>query len=231
MRYRTSLPVKMWAAEDRPDYKLDNDGLRSMTTSELLSVIIGTGTDVMNQVEIARKLLADNDNSLQRISRMTVSELNKVDGIGAATARKILASLEIGRRMIQEKNGDRPQLNTAMRIHNIMLPVIGALDIEEFWVLYLNQNFRLIKKVRISHGGITETSADVRIIIREAVLCNATVIVACHNHPSGSLTPSKEDDVLTSGIKKACDVMRIRFTDHLIVTEGGYYSYHEQGKL
>jgi DNA repair protein RadC len=112
-----------------------------------------------------------------------------------------------------------------------MHPLLQDLDVEEFWVLLLNQHYRLIKEVRISHGGITETAVDIRIIIREAVLANATILAVCHNHPSGNLKPSTYDDQLTQTIKRACDIMRIHFLDHIIVTDGQYYSYHEQGKL
>ena len=111
-----------------------------------------------------------------------------------------------------------------------MHPVMQDLDTEEFWLLLMNQNYRLIKKVRISHGGISETTVDIRIIIREAVLANATVLAVCHNHPSGNLSPSRADEDLTKSIKRACELMRIFFMDHVIVTDGQYYSFHEQGK-
>ena len=105
------------------------------------------------------------------------------------------------------------------------------LDTEEFWVLLLNQNYRLIKDIRISHGGISEVSVDVRIIMREAVLANATVLAVCHNHPSGSISPSRQDDQITQTIHRACDTMRLHFLDHLIITDGQYFSYHESGKV
>ena len=111
-----------------------------------------------------------------------------------------------------------------------MHPVMQDLDVEEFWVLFLNQQYRLIKKLRIARGGITATAVDIRLIIREAVLCNATQLVACHNHPSGGITPSKQDNELTISIMNACKLMDIHFADHVIVTDGHYYSYHEQGK-
>ena len=125
---------------------------------------------------------------------------------------------------------ERPDLGTATRIYNHMHPIMQDLDVEEFWVLFLNQNYRLIKKIRISHGGLTETAVDIRIIIREAVIANCTVLVACHNHPSGGLKPSTYDDRLTTSLAKACQLMNIRFLDHVIVTDGAYYSYHEQGR-
>ena len=104
-------------------------------------------------------------------------------------------------------------------------------DVEEFWLLLMNQNHRLIKKLCISHGGITEVAVDIRIIMREAVLANATILAVCHNHPSGSLRPSKADDELTASLRQACRVMRIHFLDHVIITDGAYYSYHEVGKV
>ena len=126
---------------------------------------------------------------------------------------------------------ERPQLSTATRIYNHMHPVMQDLDVEEFWLLLMNQNYQLIKKIRISHGGISEVSVDIRILIREAVLCNATIMAVCHNHPSGSLKPSQADNDLTRSILQACNVMRIKFMDHVIVTDGQYFSYHENGNL
>ena len=125
----------------------------------------------------------------------------------------------------------KPDMGTAVRIYNYMFPRMRDLQTEEFHILLMNQNYRLIKSVRISQGGITETCADIRVMMREAVLSNATILAAVHNHPSGCLTPSKCDDTLTMAIKKACELMRIHFLDHVIVTDGAYYSYHEMGKL
>ena len=112
-----------------------------------------------------------------------------------------------------------------------MHPLMQDLDVEEFWVLLMNQNYRLIKKIKVSHGGITETSVDIRIIMKEAVLVNCTILAVCHNHPSGNLKPSSCDDILTKNIKRACEVMSIHFLDHVIITDGHYYSYHELGKV
>jgi DNA repair protein RadC len=126
---------------------------------------------------------------------------------------------------------ERPDLSTATKIYRHMHPIMQDLDVEEFWVLFLNQNHRLIKKIRISHGGLSEVSVDLRIIMREAVLANATIMAVCHNHPSGSISPSRQDDALTESIRRACEVMRIRLMDHLIIVDGSYFSYHESGKL
>ena len=169
-------------------------------------------------------------NNLNTIGKMTIRDLCQYKGIGEAKAITILAACELGKRRQQESPEERPKLNSATKIYNEMHPLMQDLDVEEFWVLLLNQNHRLIKKVRISHGGITETAVDIRIIIREAVLANATILAVCHNHPSGNLSPSNADDELTRSIKRACELMRIFFMDHIIITDGQYYSYHELGR-
>ena len=125
----------------------------------------------------------------------------------------------------------KPDMGTATRIYNYMLPKMMDLETEHFYILMMNNNYRLIKAECISQGGLTEVSVDVRIIMREAVLNNACILAICHNHPSGSLHPSKYDDMLTQSVKKAAEIMRIHFTDHVIVTDGCYYSYAECGKL
>ncbi len=128
--------------------------------------------------------------------------------------------------------GLRPDISSATSIYNYLRPIMQDLTIEEAHVLLLSQNFKLIKEMRVSQGGLTEVSVDVRMIIKEAVLNNATVLVFAHNHPSGNIHPSKYDDTLTQTLKKACDLMRIHFLDHVIICDGDYYySYHERGRL
>jgi len=162
---------------------------------------------------------------------MAIHQLMDYKGIGEAKAITILAACELGKRRQMEQAEERPELTTATRIYNHMHPVMQDLDVEEFWVLFLNQNFRLIKKTRIAHGGISEVSVDIRIIMRDAVLANATILAVCHNHPSGNIMPSRQDDALTNNIRKACEVMRLHFMDHLVITDGQYFSYHEAGRL
>lgn len=130
-----------------------------------------------------------------------------------------------------ETTEQRPRLDSADAIYAHMLTRMQDLDVEEAWVLLMNQNFRLIKEECVSHGGISETAVDIRIIIREAILHNATVIALCHNHPSNNARPSTDDDRLTQRLKKACEVMRIHLADHIIVTDGQYYSYCEEGRM
>ncbi len=225
------LTIANWSPDDQPREKLRDHGAPTLTDAELLAILVGSGCPGMSAVELMQKILADCGNNLNTLGKMSIRDLCQYKGVGEAKAITILAACELGKRRQQEKAEERPDLGTATRIYNLMHPVLQDLDVEEFWLLLMNQNFRLIKKVRISHGGISEVSVDVRIIMREAVLSNATVLAVCHNHPSGSIRPSKADDQLTQTIKRASEVMRLHFLDHVIVTDGNYYSYHEQGKI
>ena len=162
---------------------------------------------------------------------MSIRELCAYNGIGEAKAITVLAACELGKRRQLEKAQERRRIDSATAIYELMHPLMQDLSTEEAWVLLLNQNYKLIKQVRISRGGISETAVDVRIIMKEALLANATVVALCHNHPSNSIRPSRDDDRLTERVKGACDLMRIYMLDHVIVTDGAYYSYHEQGRL
>lgn len=224
------LTIAQWSEDDQPREKLRDKGPQALSNAELLAILIGSGTPGTSAVELMQKVLSDCGNNLNTLGKMTIHDLMKYKGVGEAKAITILAACELGKRRQQETPEERPDLGTATRIYNHMHPVLQDLDTEEFWLLMMNQNYRLIKKVRIAHGGISEVTVDIRIIIREAVLANATILAVCHNHPSGSLRPSPADDCLTKNIKQACDLMRIKFMDHVIVTDGSYYSYHEKGK-
>ena len=225
------LNINQWAAEDRPREKMANLGAEALSNAELLAILIGSGSAKESAVDLMKRVLNDCKNNLNTLGKKTIHELCDYNGIGEAKAISILAACELGKRRQKEKPEQRPDLGSATRVYNEMHPQLQDLDVEEFWALLLNQHFRLIKKLCISHGGITEVSVDIRIILREAILANATILAVCHNHPSSNLTPSRQDDELTRSIKKACDVMRIHFMDHVIITDGQYYSYYEQGKL
>ena len=182
-------------------------------------------------MDIANNVLGKFNRNLNTLGKARFDEILDTEGVGTQTACKILAAVELGRRRQMATPELHPDMSTATRIYNYMLPKMQDLATEEFHILLMNQNYRLVKSVKISQGGITETSADIRVMMREAVLCNATILAACHNHPSGSLSPSRADDELTRAIKEACRLMRIHFLDHVIVTDGAYMSYREQGKL
>ena len=225
------LNINQWAEEDRPREKLMRLGPSALSDAELLAILVGSGSPKEDAVTLMKRILTDCNNNLNTLGKMSLHQLTGYNGIGEAKAITIMAACELGKRRQKHSPEERPDLGTATLIYNHMHPVMQDKDVEEFWLLLMNQNHRLIKDMCISHGGITEVSVDVRIIMREAVLANATIIAVCHNHPSGNLTPSTHDDAITTTIKRACDVMRIRFLDHVIVVDGNYYSDHEDGRI
>ncbi len=227
----TKLTITDWAEEDRPRERLERFGAEALSNAELLAILIGSGTPQVSAVDLMKNVLASCHNNLNTLGKMTIRDLEAFKGIGPAKAITILAACELGKRRAREKAEERTDLGSATAIYNLMHPKMQDLDVEEFHILLMNQHFKLIREVRISHGGITETAVDIRVIMREAILNNTTVLAACHNHPSGNTHPSRQDDQLTERIRKACDIMRIYFLDHVIVTDGSYYSYREQGKL
>lgn len=225
------LNINQWAEEDRPREKLERLGAQALSDAELLAILVGSGSTKEDAVSLMKRILNDCHNNLNTLGKMSIRDLCQYNGVGPAKAITIMAACELGKRRQHEKPEERPDLGTATRIYNHMHPTLQDLDVEEFWLLLMNQNHRLIREVKIAHGGISEVSVDIRVIMREAVLANATIIAVCHNHPSGSLRPSQADNDLTRSIKQACDVMRIKFLDHVIVTDGNYFSYHESGRI
>ena len=227
----STLKISQWAEEDRPREKMERLGAEALSDAELLAILVGSGSPQEDAVSLMKRILNDCNNNLNTLGKMTLRQLCEYNGVGPAKAITILAACELGKRRQMEKPEERPDLGTATKIYNHMHPVLQDCDVEEFWLLLMNQNNRLIKKVRISHGGITEVSVDIRIIMREAVLANATIIAVCHNHPSGNLRPSTADNDLTNQLQRACQLMRIHFMDHVILTDGNYFSYRETGRL
>lgn len=225
------LSISQWAEEDKPREKLERLGASALSNAELLAILIGSGSQDESAVDLMKHIMNDCDNNLNALGKMSIKELTRYKGMGSAKAITLLAACELGKRRASEKMGLRPDLGSSIAIYNYMLPKMQDLDREEAWLLMMNQNFKLIKATRMSTGGITETAVDVRSIMKEAVLNNATIIAICHNHPSHSPQPSKNDDLLTQKIAKACEIMRIFFMDHVIVTDGSFYSYHDKGKL
>ena len=225
------LNINQWAEDDRPREKMERLGPQALSDAELLAILVGSGSSKEDAVTLMKRILSDCNNNLNTLGKMTIQQLCEYNGVGPAKAITILAACELGKRRQMEKPEERPDLGTATKIYNHMHPVLQDCDVEEFWVLLMNQNHRLIKQQRISHGGITETAVDIRIIMREAVLANATILAVCHNHPSGNLRPSSYDNELTRQLQKACQLMRIHFMDHVIVTDGAYFSYNEAGHI
>lgn len=227
----SNITINHWAEEDRPREKLERLGASALSDAELLAILIGSGSARESAVDLMRRILKDCHNNLNSLGKMSISELQRYHGMGPAKAITILAACELGKRRRESDREQREDLGSATAIYNYMHPKLQDLDVEEFHVLLMNQAFKLIKAILISHGGMTETAVDIRVIMKHALLNNTTVMAVCHNHPSGNTCPSMHDDRLTQQIKRACETMRICFLDHVIITDGQYYSYHEEGKL
>ena len=225
------LPISNWSEQDQPREKLERLGASQLTDAELLAILIGSGSTDESAVSLTQRILNDCNNNLNTLGKRTIRELETYKGMGPAKAITILAACELGKRRQSQCREERPDLGAASLIYDYMHPIMQDLDVEEFWVLYMNQGCRLIKAYKLSHGGLSDTSVDIRIIMKEALLCNATVVAVCHNHPSNNLKPSSMDDKITLAIRKACGLMRLHFLDHVIITDGDYYSYHLDNRL
>ena len=225
------MNISQWAEEDRPREKMMAHGASALTNAELLAILIGSGSTEDTAVELMRKVLDGCHNKLGELGKCSVEDLCRYKGIGPAKAVTILAASELGRRRKEEEPKERKQIRCSTDIFDCFHPLMRDLPVEECWVMLLNQAAKVIDMLRISQGGLASTQVDVRCVLREALLKRATSIVLCHNHPSGSVTPSADDDRLTQALDQASKTMNIRLLDHLIVTDGAYYSYVDQGRF
>lgn len=225
------MDIKSWDIEDRPREKFLAYGSATLSKAELLAILVGSGLPGTNVVDLMREILADNNDCLHEVERMSVAQLCQYDGIGPAKAVTILAACAIANRYAGETLVARKLMDNAPDIAEYFSPRIANLAHEECHVMLLNSRLQFIGCQLISKGGLASTSVDVRQVMKEAVLHDASAIVLCHNHPSGSLTPSTADDNLTQRVANAAYALNIRMLDHIIVSTDGYYSYQENGKI
>lgn len=215
----------------RPREKLNSLGSAYLSTAELLAILLGTGSKQGSALDLARRLLHGVDYRLERLSKKEVSELLEVCGVGLAKASTIVAAFELGRRCRDSSAEIREKINSSAAAYNCMEPLLGHLDHEEFWVLFLNNAHNILSRTRISSGGYTGTVVDVRIILKKALLAKAVGMILIHNHPSGMLKPSQADITLTQKICKAAEAINVTVLDHLIVTEKAYFSFADKHLL
>ena len=225
------LTITQWNEEDRPREKLMRLGGEALTDAELLAIIIGGGVVGKTAVDITKQILKDCDNNLAILSKRTLEQLMSYHGIGEAKAISIMAVAELGRRHELTKMPERKKLDNSKALYDELWPRMRDLDVEEAYLVLMNQAYKHIDTIRLSHGGITETAVDVRVIMKHAIQQNATIIAIAHNHPSGNTRPSRDDEMLTKRVAEACRTMRIFFADHIIVTDGDYYSFRDNGKI
>ncbi len=227
----TPLNIKSWAAEDRPREKLLLKGTGALSDAELIAILIGSGTAKLSAVELSKIILQEVKNNLNDLAKLSVKDLVKIKGIGEAKAITIIAALELGRRRKNQEQVDKPKLVTSASVFEVIQGDLMDLPHEEFWVLLLNRAHMLIKKKRISEGGVSGTVADPKIIFKLALEELASGIILVHNHPSGNLSPSQSDIDLTKKIKEAGKTLEIQLLDHLIIAGKKYYSFADEGGL
>jgi len=229
--YKNSFTIKQWNEDDRPREKLLNKGKISLSDAELIAILIGSGNREESAVELSKKILSSIDNSLNELGKLKVNDLTKFKGIGEAKAISIITALELGRRRRLEEALEKPKISSSKSVFDVMQPIIGELQHEEFWIIFLNNANKIQLKTQMSKGGITGTLVDTRLIFKRALELAATGLILCHNHPSGTLKPSTSDINLTNKIKKGGDVLDIKVLDHIIITEKKYYSFADEGIL
>lgn len=228
---KLSFSIKEWSENDRPREKLIAKGRPSLSDAELIAILIGSGNREESAVELSKRILASVDHDINKLGKLSVKQLTSFKGIGEAKAIAIVAALELGRRRKNSELPIVPKISCSNDVFEIIRPLIGDLEQEEFWVLYLNNANKVIYKKQISIGGKTGTLVDVRIVFKFGLEQGAVSIILCHNHPSGNLKPSQADINLTKKIKEAGVIMEIKLLDHLIVTEKDYFSFADEGLL
>jgi len=231
MENKHKLSITQWAVEDRPREKMMEKGVATLSDAELLAILIGSGNREETAVELMRRVLSSCDNNLNVLAKWEIRDFSCFKGMGPAKSVTVMAALELGKRRNLQETQSRLQIRSSKDIYSLFQPIMCDLEQEEFWVLLLNQACKVIDKVRISIGGIDGTYADVRTILREALLQRSTQMAVVHNHPSGNVQPSQPDKSLTQSIQKAAELMNIRLIDHVIVSEDNYYSFADEGLL
>ena len=227
----SSTSIKNWAIDDRPREKLLAKGAASLSDSELLAILINIGNREKSAVELAKEVLNLGKNNLNELGKLSIHDMTKIKGIGAAKAITLSAALELGRRRQASGILSKQKIHSSSEIAGYLHIVLKDYAYEVFAVIFLNRANKINHFEIISRGGITGTVADPRIILKKALEEEATAIVLCHNHPSGNLRPSRADEELTLKIKEAAKYFDIRVLDHIIVSEDGYFSFADEGIL
>ena len=231
MSQQQKTAIKGWSAGDRPREKFREKGGGSLSDAELLAILIQNGTREKSALDLGKELMQRSKNNLVELGRLSIRELMKIKGIGMAKAISIAAALELGRRRLATENLDKPLVTSSSSVARYLQARFRDLPHEIFAVVFLNRANKIIHFEIVSSGGITGTVADPRIILKKALEEEAVSLILCHNHPSGSLRPSRADEELTLKIKEASRFFDIKVLDHVIVSSEGYFSFADEGLI
>lgn len=225
------MSLKFLAEDDRPREKFLQKGKNSLSDSELLAIIMGSGNKEESVLELARKILASVNNNWHQLSLLSLKDLMKFKGIGEAKAISIITALEIGRRRAVQDIPERSVIGNSHDAYSILKNQLSDLRTEEFWAIFLNNSNKVIYTSQLTQGGISQSIVDVRILFKTALEHFSTGVIIAHNHPSGSLKPSKEDINITQKVKEAGKVLSVQLLDHIIITQHSYFSFSDAGLL
>ncbi|WP_147678230.1 RadC family protein [Algibacter pacificus] len=226
-----AFSIKNWSQDDQPREKLLYKGKAALSDAELVAILIGSGNREESAVALCKRILASTENNLSALGKLSVKQLMAFKGIGEAKAISIIAALELGRRRRGEEALEKKKITSSKSVFELMQPVIGDLNHEEFWIIYLNNSNKVIQKNQLSKGGITGTLVDVRLVLKNALEVGALGLILAHNHPSGTLKPSEADKNITQKLKIAAQSLDIKVLDHLIITEKAYFSFADENVL
>jgi len=221
--------IKFWSEFDRPREKLVAKGKSSLSDSELIAILIGSGNKNESAVDLSKKILQSVNNNLIELSKLSINELIKFNGIGEAKAISIIAALELGSRRRESNVINKNKISSSKDVFELFASNFSSTSYEEFWILMLNRANHIIKKINISEGGVSETIVDAKKIFSIALENKATSIVLCHNHPSGNIQPCEADIKLTKKLKEAGKTLDILVVDHIIIGIEKYYSFADEG--
>lgn len=225
------MPIKFLAEDDRPREKFLHKGKNSLSDSELLAIIMGSGSKEESALELGKKILASVDNNWHQLSLLSIKDLMKFKGIGEAKAISIATALEIGRRRAGQEIPEKSTIGNSNDAYVLLKNQLSDLRTEEFWAIFLNNSNKVIHISRLTQGGISQSIVDVRILFKKALDHFSTGIIIAHNHPSGSLKASREDINITQKIKEAGKTLNIQLLDHIIITQDSYFSFSDTGLL
>ena len=225
------LRIKELAEDDRPREKALQKGVAALSDAELIAILLRSGSTADTVVQLSQKILKQVSNNLNALGKLSVKELMLFKGVGEAKALAIASAMELGRRKGIAEPEKRDSIRSSHDVFLLFYPILCDLLHEELWIALTNNAAKVIEKVKISQGGIGETSADLRIIMKAAINTVCHGIIVCHNHPSGNLQPSQQDDTLTARIGQVAQLMNMQLLDHLIISDKNYYSYADEGRL
>jgi DNA repair protein radC len=224
--------IKDIAVDDRPREKALKYGINSLSATELIAIMLGSGSPGESVIDLSQRILKASDNKLSNLVRKTVPELTRdYKGVGNAKAISILAALQLGQKLAEEVYEPNRQICDSISAYDFIKHDLAHISHEEFWIILLNRSKRVIGKLRISQGGVAATVVDIKILLKTALEHLASSIILVHNHPSNNLVPSLSDDALTKRISEGGKILDIDVVDHLIVSHAGYYSYADEGKI